>query len=299
MASLALSWRSIVEAVRWARHGARDDAHGDDTPTPVWLSAFAIGSLSTVTVAWWAFGIGPHISVAAILMSIVLANIAVRAAGETEINPAGPVAKVTQLAFGGGSASTGLMTAAITNAAASQAADLMQDLKTGHLLGASPRKQLLAQLAGTLIGAIVCAPVYWLLDSAYDLGTAPLSAPSARSWYAVATVLSEGLAALPPRADVAACIGLVVGAALPVLRRRWPNKGQYVPSGLAFGVAFLVPAYFSITIFLGTLATHLWSRRSSHSATRFAYPVACALIAGDAIMGVVKAGLQLAGVAPG
>ena len=91
------------------------------------------------------FDIPVWMTIIAIILSAVLSIVAVRSVGETDINPVGGMGKVTQLAYGGlapGQMSTNLMAAAITGAGASQAGDMMQDLKTGHLLGASPRKRL-------------------------------------------------------------------------------------------------------------------------------------------------------------
>ena len=90
------------------------------------------------------FGILWYETLVAIALSAVLAAVAARSLGETDINPMGGVGKVTQLVFGGispGQMATNLMSAGITNGGAAQAGDMMQDLKTGYLLGASPRKQ--------------------------------------------------------------------------------------------------------------------------------------------------------------
>ncbi|MCK4597445.1 oligopeptide transporter, OPT family, partial [bacterium] len=62
------------------------------------------------------------------------------------------------------------------------AGDVSQDLKTGYLLGASPRKQQLAQLIGVTAAAFIMAPTLTLLNNHYGIGTgAPgaLQAPQA------------------------------------------------------------------------------------------------------------------------
>lgn len=43
-----------------------------------------------------------------------------------------------------------------------QAGELMQDLKTGHLLGAAPKAQFWGQVIGATVGAVVSAFIYQL-----------------------------------------------------------------------------------------------------------------------------------------
>lgn len=299
LTALALSWRSFVHTLTRTRPGASQEDEGHEIPRRWWLLGLAVASGATVLSAWWLFGISPLLSLVALALTVVLANVAVRSTGETDVNPAGPVAKVTQLIHGAlapGAASTGIMAAAITSAGATQAGDMMQDLKTGHLLGASPRKQFIAQLWGVGAGVLLCVPVYLLFDHAYDIGQGELSAPAAKGWSAVALVLSKGLAAFPPKAEWAALSGVAVGVVLPLIRRWVPRLAPYVPSGLALGIAFLIPAYASIAISAGSILLWLWSRRSAEHRERFAYVVACGLIVGEALMGIGNAVMKIAGV---
>lgn len=62
---------------------------------------------------------------------------------------------------------------------AAMAGDTSQDLKTGFLVGATPRKQQYGELIGAVAAALAIAGVLTLLDNAYGLGTAKLSAPQA------------------------------------------------------------------------------------------------------------------------
>lgn len=209
--------------------------------------------------------------------------------------------KVTQLVYGGlapGSVSTNLMAAAITGAGASQAGDMMQDLKTGYLLGASPRKQLIAQMLGISAGILVCVPIYVLFDSVYTIGIDPeVPAPAAHAWKAMAEVLSVGFEALPQHATSAVIGGLVFGAIMPIIRRSLPESvATYVPSGLAVGIAFIVPAYYSVAMFLGAMLYQLWMAVDRNGATALGFAVASGLIAGEGLMGVGNAILELFGV---
>jgi uncharacterized oligopeptide transporter (OPT) family protein len=175
---------------------------------------------------------------------------------------------------------------------------MMQDLKTGHLLGASPRKQLVAQLAGIAAGILLCVPIYLLVTSAYALGSDKLPAPSAFAWKAMAEVLAGGFDALPTKAVFGVLGGLLLGTAVPLLRAGLPRARPFLPSGLAFGIAFLIPAYYSLCFLYGAVAFALWKRRSPAAAAALGFAVASGLIAGEGLMGIVTAALKLLGLGP-
>lgn len=62
---------------------------------------------------------------------------------------------------------------------AAMAGDTSQDLKTGYILGATPKKQQIGELIGAVISAFTIGGVLILLDSAWGFGTTELSAPQA------------------------------------------------------------------------------------------------------------------------
>ncbi|MBP3476050.1 MAG: oligopeptide transporter, OPT family [Lachnospiraceae bacterium] len=59
------------------------------------------------------------------------------------------------------------------------AGDTSQDLKTGYLLGATPKKQQIGELIGVIAAAFAIGGVLYLLDSAWGFGTEELGAPQA------------------------------------------------------------------------------------------------------------------------
>lgn len=59
------------------------------------------------------------------------------------------------------------------------AGDTSQDLKTGYLLGATPKKQQYGELIGVIVSALVIGGVLYLLDSAWGFGSEELGAPQA------------------------------------------------------------------------------------------------------------------------
>ncbi|HWN68376.1 MAG TPA: OPT family oligopeptide transporter [Haliangium sp.] len=304
--SLVLSYKTIVRTF-WPARTASAKADGDlaradgETIPRSWWTLGLLGcSVVTCALAWALFDIPVWMTALAIPLSAVLAAVATRAAGETDLNPTGPMGQVTQVVYGAiapGSVPTNLMTGAITIGGAGQCADMMQDLKTGHLLGASPRKQLIAQLCGITAGVLIAVPTFFLFARVYDIGgSQELPAPSAMLWRAVAELMNHGWDSLPTHAATAMAVALGVGAALATVRALAPRAASFLPSGLAVGLAFLLPASNSICIFAGAMILLVWQRARPDAVAHYAYAVACGLIAGDGLMGVVKVLLTMAGV---
>lgn len=297
---LVLSGPTLLKALRLPKQlGDKGDSK-DRIPNTWWIGGLIAGTLLTCTIGYFIFDLPPYLTLLAVLLSAVLATVATRSTGETDINPVGGVGKVTQLVFGGiapGQISTNLMGAAITGAGASQAADMMQDLKTGHLLGASPRKQLIAQLIGITAGVLLVVPVYTLITTSYPIGGDRLPAPAAFAWKAMAELLTKGLTALPEGAAVATTGAMCVGIIISLLRRV-PKIKKWVPSGLAMGIAFIIPAYYSLIIFYGMVVHQLWQQKNPDAAKRYTFAVASGLVAGEGLMGIVNAGLTLLGIGP-
>lgn len=306
-ANLALSWRTILNTFK---PGGAALADGDELepehmriPNSWWIIGLGVASAITMVVSHSVFGIPWWMTLIAVAMSSVLAMIATRSTGETDINPIGGMGKVTQLVFGAvapGQADTNILAAGITSAGASQSGDMMQDLKTGRLLGASPRNQVIAQLVGILVGIPICAGVYKIFDSAYEIGVdESFPAPAAQAWKAMAELLSGGFDQLPPHAVPAIIAGALFGIALPVIRKFVKPAAPFVPSSLAMGIAFIVPAYYSVAMFLGSMILVVWKRLSPASAAALAIAVASGLIAGEGLTGVLAAIESIAGVPEG
>ena len=189
------------------------------------------------------------------------------------------------------------MTAGITAGCANTAVDMMQDLKTGYLLGSTPRRQVYAQCIGVLVGALVAVPVFQAVIGAYGLGTQSLPAPAAVLWSGMARLLSQGFANLPQYAWAAILGGTVLGVVLAILENtRWK---KYTPSPLGIGIGMVVPAFFTITIFAGSLVGIVIARLYPKWTEESLVPVASGGIAGEAILGVVIAALTVFGMLKG
>lgn len=67
--------------------------------------------------------------------------------------------------------------------------------------------------------------------------------------------------------------------------------GHKLPSGV--GIAFIIPAYYSIDFFLGTTALLLWQKWRPENASMYPFAVASGLLVGEGMMGIVEALMKL------
>jgi OPT family oligopeptide transporter len=260
-------------------------------PRGWFLGGVGVLSVGTVGLASVGFGIPAPLGALAVALSFVLCLISCRITGETDVTPSGPLQQVTQLAYGGlmpRNVVANLMTAGITATTASSAADLLSDLKSGHLLGANPRRQFLAQLVGCVVGSVAVVPLFYLLvPNASALGGARFPAPAASMTAAVAQALSVGLDGIPSSARTAVWVAAAVGALLALAEQLLPERLQrWVPSPMGLGLAFLLPPSTSLSFFLGGAAAAVLQRARPKAAERLVLSVASGLIAGESLVGV-------------
>lgn len=290
LTSFAFSGRVLWETLRCPPTGA-PAREGEGLPR--WfLNVLGLAFILSVVLQFILFAVPIWIAGLGVLFTFLMAAVAARVSGETNITPVGAMGKVTQLLFGviaPGQPAANLMAANVTGGAASQCADLMHDLKCGSLLGANPHRQALAQFAGALAGALAGSAGYLILipDPTRQLLTDQWPAPAAAAWKAVAEIFMKGLGSMPP-GSVEAMLGAgILGIVLAVLEKKAPPSWRiYVPSPAALGIAFAIPGYNSISMFLGSAAGLLVSRWFTSWATKFLVVLASGIIAGESITGV-------------
>jgi putative OPT family oligopeptide transporter len=299
LTSFAFSWKSIVSAFRPARPGnpsSEGETGKDDVMPRQWfITAIVLVMALSVVLQVTLFSITAWIAALGVLLTFVLALVAARVSGETNITPVGAMGKVTQLCFAvlaPGQPAANLMSANVTGGAASQCADMMHDLKTGHMIGAAPRGQFIAQVFGALAGALAGCAGYLILvpDPKSQLLTDEWPAPSVASWKAVAEIFMRGTDALPAGAIHGMLLGGLAGIVLAVLEKTLPKKARvWIPSPTSLGLAFVIPAYNAISMFLGAMAAWLLGKWVPKWSTRFLIVFASGLIAGESLSGVALA----------
>ncbi|MCJ1417523.1 hypothetical protein MMC32_003867 [Xylographa parallela] len=232
----------------------------------------------------------------AILLALLLSLMGVRALGETDLNPVSGISKLTQLAFAllipssnPNAIIINLLAGAISESGALQAGDMMQDLKTGHLLGAAPKAQFYGQLIGSFVGAIVSAAVYKLYTSVYAIPGGMFQVPTAYVWiFTARLVTGKGL---PDMAWQWALGGGCIFAVLTALRIVGQGKSwqAYLPGGIAVAVGMYNVPSFTLARTCGGLVSWWWSRRAGEEGTVIV--LASGLILGEGVVSIVNLGL--------
>ncbi len=182
--------------------------------------------------------------------------------------------------------------------AAAIAGDNMQDLKAGHIVGATPWKQQVMQMVGVVAAALVIAPVLMVLQTAYGFaghvsatGDDALTAPQSKLMASVAEGVFSGNL---PWAFVLIGVGVAILIIVADCMLEARKKAFRMPV-LAVAIGFYLPMYMSVPIFLGGLiraavaAHHRADPDRAAGAARRGILFASGLITGEALMGVALA----------
>jgi len=161
--------------------------------------------------------------------------------------------------------------AAVVAVACGLAGDVLNDFKSGHILGTDPRAQVVAEAVGGIVGALVSASVLFIMFKAYGTfgpGT-ELPAPQA---YAVSTMVGG----LPNQG--AFFWGFAIGFALYMLN---------IP-GMTLGLGIYLPMFISTTVFAGGLLGLVFGKREEESKNRGTV-LASGILGGEGVAGVLIA----------
>jgi len=183
-------------------------------------------------------------------------------------------------------ASAAIMIGAVVCCAAAIGGDNLQDLKTGHIVGATPWKQQIMQIVGVLSAAVVLGLVLDILHTAYTIGSPTLSAPQATLMKSVADGVFTGN--LPwTMVGFGAIIGVII--ILIDLRQKRIGSDFRVPI-LAVAVGIYLPIELTVPIFIGGMIAH-FSDRSGATDTmkKKGLLMASGLITGEALVGILVA----------
>jgi len=295
--ALALRGGTVLRAFRSMKQAKLQSSLGIEFSFSLWLGCVILSAIAISLVMQLLFQIPIWMTLLAVVVAYLFSILAVRAYGETDMNPVGAMGYATQMIYGAvapGNMMTCVTTAGVTASGANQSADMMQDFKTGYLLGATPRRQTYAQLAGAAVGSVVAVPIFFALTGAYGIGTDSMPAPSAVSWSGMAQLFSKGFAALPPYTLFGIIGGLIVGILLTFFEKS--KLRRFVPSPYGLGIAMIMPADFSIMIFLGAMVKVLLDKKFPRWMEEYSVSLASGLIVGESIIGVVISVLAVMGL---
>jgi uncharacterized oligopeptide transporter (OPT) family protein len=304
LTSFALDWRSVARSLSGVTRifsrmrgqgGGADPIDAVECPGWWFPAGFVVLGPVVVLLMTWLFQIPWWAGLIAVPLAVVMGFVAARVTGETDVTPTKALGPVTQLVYGvitPGNLSGNIMSANVTGGIGLHAADLLTTLKTGWLLGASPRVQFHAQLFGVLAGAAVVVPAFYLIigQDPAALGSEEWPAPSCLVWAGVSQAFAGGVGGLSTLARSAIAAGLLLGIALALAEKLAPKPLQpFVPSPAGLGIAMVIPGSNAIAMFVGALGAWAWRKWRRVSADRYVTPIASGVIAGESLMGVVVA----------
>jgi len=181
---------------------------------------------------------------------------------------------------------TAIIIGSVVCIAAAIAGDTSQDLKTGYIVGATPKWQQIAQLYGVLITSIIIGFILVLLDNAYGFGSADLPAPQA----VLMSMVVEGIMSgdLPWNLIF---IGMAAAAMVEL----------FGIGSLPFAVGLYLPITLTAPIMIGGILKGIIKRRTKTEGefkekNERGVLLASGYIAGEALTGVIIALAVTAGL---
>ena len=274
---------------------------------PLKVSYIGVPIFAALSVAlnWWWFDISPWLGLLSVPLIIVLTLIAANATGLTSTTPTGSLSKITQFTFGAldrANPATNLITAGMTAEVASNASNLLMDIKPGYMLGAKPRQQAWGHVLGIVSGGIAATFLFFPLFLPHYDPSKPLGdqfnlekfpMPGVDIWKGVAELIASGGHSLAGSAVIAMVVAAIAGAAMEIARVK--TKGTFPLSAVSIGLGVVIPFDSSLMMFLGALFFHQMQKHNSKKDpastghglwVESQEPIAAGLVAGAALTGI-------------
>ncbi len=311
LASLAAKPELFTSAFKSLRGGKGEAAGTDvlrDIELPLWMSWVGVPVFS-VLGAWVShefFGVPWLLALVSLPLIFVLTIICTNSMALTSWTPTGSLAKITQFTMGAidrTNPASNLIPAGMTAEIASNAANLLSDIKPGYMLGAKPRQQAIGHVIGLFAGALACVPLYFLLflpadangvRSTATIVSEQFAMPSALQWKGVADIIGKGLTSLAPSAIVSMVVAAVAAVAIEVARV--VTKGRFPLSAVSVGLGVVLPPEATFAMWVGAMIFWWAGRRNPTPGTKGhvvwvegCEPICAGLISGAALMGIGNA----------
>lgn len=298
---------SVFKNIRGKRkeNGGTDVLRGIELP--LWISYVGVPLFSVIGcwVTHLFFGVPFWLAMLSLPLILVLTVICANSMALTSWTPTGSLSKITQFTIGAidrTNPASNLITAGMTAEVASNAGNLLSDIKPGYMLGAKPRQQAMGHVIGIFAGALAATPLFFVLflkpDAAGVRSTATLASdlfpmPAALQWKGVAELIARGIASLPTSAVVSMIIAALFAAFIEIMTiiRRKP----FPLSSVSIGLGVILPPEYCFTMWFGALFFWWQGRRQSPGTpghrrwVEGLEPICAGLITGAALIGVVDA----------
>jgi len=312
LVSLAAKPELFTAAFKSMRGKKAPAAPGSDLlagiEVPLWVSYVGVPVFS-VLGAWVThvfFDVPMFLALVSLPLIFVLTVICTNSMALTSWTPTGSLSKITQFTMGAidrTNPASNLLPAGMTSEIASNAANLLSDIKPGYMLGGKPRHQAIGHVIGLFAGVIACVPLYFLLflpadangvRSTSTIVSEQFAMPAALQWKGVAEIIARGLQGLPTSALVA--MAFAAAAAVAIEMAKLLTKGRFPLSAVSIGLGVVLPPESTFAMWVGALVFWLMGLRHKAAGTtghrvwvEGCEPICAGLISGAALMGIGNA----------
>ena len=279
-----------------------------DIEVPLWVSYVGVPIFS-VLGAWTThefFNVPWLLAFISLPLIFVLTIICTNSMALTSWTPTGSLAKITQFTMGAidrTNPASNLIPAGMTSEIASNAANLLSDIKPGYMLGGKPRHQVIGHVIGIVAGSIAAIPLFFLLflppdangvRSTATIVSEQFAMPAALQWKGVSEIIAKGLTSLPTSAIVSMIVAAVAAAAIEIARI--VTKGRFPLSSVSVGLGVVLPPAASFMMWVGALLFWWMGRKNKQPGTKGhdfwvegCEPICAGLISGAALVGIGNA----------
>ena len=275
---------------------------------PLWLSFVGVPVFSVLGAAatHYFFGVPWLLAFVSLPLIFLLTVICTNSMALTSWTPTGALSKITQFSMGAidrANPASNLIPAGMTAEIASNAANLLSDIKPGYMLGAKPRQQAIGHVIGIFAGSLCATPLFFLLflppdangvRSVSTMVSDQFAMPAALQWKGVAELIARGLSALPQSAVIAMSLAAVAAVVFEVLRIR--TRERFPVSAVSVGLGVVLPPESCLAMWMGALLFWWMGRKKPAPGTRAhdfwvegCEPICAGLISGAALVGIGNA----------
>ncbi len=298
---------SVFKNLRGKKKASGGEDVLKDIELPLWISYTGVPVLCVLGcyVTHLFFGVPMWLALLSLPLVLVLTVICVNSMALTSWTPTSSLSKITQFAIGAidrTNPASNLITGGITAEVASNAANLLSDIKPGYMLGAKPRQQAIGHAIGIFSGAIAATPLFFVLfltpnaegvRVASSIASEKFPMPNALQWRGVAELIARGVSSLPQSVIISMICAAVVAAVIEIatIIRRKP----FPLSSVSIGLGVILPPEYCLTMWLG--AMFFWWQARRHAVGSAGHrkwvegmePICAGMITGAALIGIANA----------
>lgn len=309
LTSLLAKPELITSLFKGKKKGAAVASTGPDLlagiEVPLWISYVGVPvfSLLGAWVTHLFFGVPMFLALISLPLIFVLTVICTNSMALTSWTPTGALSKITQFTMGAidrTNPASNLLPAGMTSEIASNAANLLSDIKPGYMLGGKPRHQAIGHIIGIFAGLLACVPLYFLLflpadangvRSVSTLVSEQFAMPGALQWKGVAELIARGFNGFPTSALIAMAVAAISAIVIEVLRI--VTKGRFPLSAVSIGLGVVLPPESVFAMWVGAML--FWVMGLRHKSVSSpghriwvegCEPICAGLISGAALMGI-------------